>query len=95
MSVTALPDVMLKKYRYWVVPPLNTTLMAEFERQGFIQESCKENNELQQMKNNQQNVVARFKDPVIPANKKDERTFVYLCWIYMWCGTLWQQDKKE
>ena len=50
---------------------------------------------MQQQKSNQQNVVARFKDPVIPANKKDERTFVYLCWIYMWCGTLWQQDKKE
>ena len=27
--------------------------------------------------------------------KQDERTYVHLCWIYMWCGTLWQQDKKE
>jgi pentatricopeptide repeat protein len=39
--------------------------------------------------------VSRFKDPFIPVNRKSERTYVYLCWIYMWCGTLWQQEKKE
>ena len=39
--------------------------------------------------------MARFNNPNIPQNRRDERTFVHLCWIYMWCGSLWQQDKKE
>ena len=27
------------------------------------------------------------RDTRIPSNSKKERTFVHLCWIYMWCGT--------
>lgn len=29
-----------------------------------------------------------------PLNKK-ERTYIFLAYFYMWCGTLWQQDKNE
>ena len=31
----------------------------------------------------------------VPQNFRKERTFVHLCWIYMWCGTFSQQEKKE
>jgi len=22
-------------------------------------------------------------------------TYVYITWIYVWCGTLWMQDERE
>jgi len=60
--------------------------MAIFEKQAYLDEEnpdCSGNI-------SKKNEVSRFKDPHIPQNRKDERTFVHLCWIYMWCGTLWQ-----
>ena len=35
------------------------------------------------------------RDARIPSNFKKEKTFVHLCWIYMWCGTFKQQERKE
>ena len=35
------------------------------------------------------------RDTRIPSNFRKERTYVHLCWIYMWCGTFKQQERKE
>ena len=31
----------------------------------------------------------------IPQVCRDEGTYVYITWIYMWCATLWMQDERE
>lgn len=85
----------LKRFRYWILPALNQDLMAEFERDSYCEEASHDRGENNHRQQNGGNAVARFNNPNIPQNRRDERTFVHLCWIYMWCGSLWQQDKKE
>jgi hypothetical protein len=31
----------------------------------------------------------------IPQVHRKEGTYVYITWIYVWCGTLWMQDERE
>ncbi len=31
----------------------------------------------------------------IPFVSRVEGTYVYIAWIYVWCGTLWMQDERE
>ena len=69
--------------------------MAEFERDSYLQEQQCSEASRGGGATKQQAAVARFNNPNIPQSRRDERTYVHLCWIYMWCGSLWQQDKKE
>lgn len=31
----------------------------------------------------------------IPQVSRTMGTYVYITWIYIWCGTLWMQDERE
>ena len=89
-------SIRLQKYRYYIVPPINLNLMEIFEKQAYLEEENIDGSGTNMPKfGTQQNAQNKFKNPHIPVNRQDERTYVHLCWIYMWCGTLWQQDKKE
>ena len=65
--------------------------MAEFEQVSYCQDACSDaNTGGNGSMAKQANAVVKFNNPNIPENRRDERTYVHLCWIYMWCGTLWQ-----
>lgn len=81
-------DTRALRYRYRIVPPFNACLMREFEQIG--QRDLKEENRKKIAKKEQ-----KYERPLIPSNCKNEKTYVFLCWIYMWCGTLFKQDNKE
>lgn len=86
--------------KYWIVPPLNPALMDEFERQYFQEEPKDSEGSSKTAKlfyqQRKHDLSKNYGEPpFIPERRRDERTFVHLCWIYMWCGTLFQQDKKE
>ena len=70
--------------------------MQEFEEKGYAEEGSQ--SELTRKNKNGGDCVIKFVDPLTKTQcrrKEEERTYVHLCWIYMWCGTLWQQEKKE
>ena len=85
-------------FKYWIVPDINPQLIEEFQKMDFFQCQEDKKNLLKTGDGSDYGKIrkkGRYNDPNIPLNRKDERTYVHLCWIFMWCGTLWQQDKKE
>jgi len=78
-------------FHYWIVPPLNPSLMHEFEQKGFFEANEGSKDKILDPINKKAACNMRKSVmPFIPPNKREERTYVLLCWMYMWCGTLWQ-----
>ena len=67
------------------------SLMEEYERIDFNKDDELRNYEILRKKQSKDN----WQHPFVPNNCKEEKTWVHLCWIYMWFGTLHQQGGGE
>ena len=74
-----------------MVPALKMSFIEEYEVIDFLDEN--KSIEFEKLKLNQDK--DGWMRPQVPNNCKEERTWVHLCWIYMWFGTLHQQSGGE
>ena len=67
------------------------SLFEDYERIDFLKDSSERQFQILRKRQDKDD----WKYPFVPHNCMEERTWVHLCWIYMWCGTLHQQSGHE
>ena len=67
---------------YRIFPPFKLTLFERSEQAQFAEVGKLKGKSAKKMA-----ATAARAHTRVPSNFRRERTFVHLCWIYMWCGT--------
>ena len=77
-----------KRLRYRIIPAFKLSLFNQSEREHYYQ------NEVDSYQSGKQKSKMMTKHgparihTKVPQNAKKEQTYIHLCWIYMWCGTI-------
>lgn len=82
----------MQEFKYSILPTFNTGMMHEWR--VMFKEVTKSLWDDRFHKNDSGRGL-RERINIPQTSRKHEGTFIYLCWIYMWCATLPIQHERE